>query len=59
MTDLSQKLYIELKDSPALRDVKIHEYAFSDHAAIGAAALADGIDYFLDWLFVSAFCGLQ
>jgi hypothetical protein len=49
MTDLSQKLYTELKDSPALRDIEIHEYAFSDHAAVGAAALADGIDYFLDW----------
>lgn len=49
MTDLSQKLYNELKDSPALRDVEIHEYPFSDHAAVGAAALADGIDYFLDW----------
>ena len=49
MTDLSQKLYAELKDSPALRDIEIHEYPFSDHAAVGAAALADGIDYFLDW----------
>jgi pimeloyl-ACP methyl ester carboxylesterase len=49
MTDLSRKLYNELKDSPALRDVELHEYPFSDHAAVGAAALADGIDYFLDW----------
>ncbi|CAG5174930.1 uncharacterized protein ALTATR162_LOCUS10847 [Alternaria atra] len=49
MTDLSQKLYSTLEDSPALRDISIHEYPFSDHAAVGAAALADGIDYFLDW----------
>ncbi|KAF1945364.1 hypothetical protein EJ02DRAFT_396667 [Clathrospora elynae] len=49
MTDLSQKLYGALKGSPALRDVVVREYAFSDHAAVGAAALADGIDYFLDW----------
>jgi pimeloyl-ACP methyl ester carboxylesterase len=49
MTDLSQKLYAELENSPALRDIEIHEYPFSDHAAVGAAALADGIDYFLDW----------
>ncbi|KAI4608486.1 hypothetical protein J4E85_005146 [Alternaria conjuncta] len=49
MTDLSQKLYSRLEGSPALRDVSIHEYPFSDHAAVGAAALADGIDYFLDW----------
>jgi predicted alpha/beta superfamily hydrolase len=47
--DLSRKLYGVLKDSPALRDVSIREYPFSDHAAVGAAALADGIDYFLDW----------
>jgi pimeloyl-ACP methyl ester carboxylesterase len=47
--DLSQKLYDVLKDSPALRDITIREYPFSDHAAVGAAALADGIDYFLDW----------
>jgi pimeloyl-ACP methyl ester carboxylesterase len=49
MKDLSQKLYSEVKDSAKLRDVQIHEYPFSDHAAVGAAALADGIDYFLDW----------
>ncbi|KAF1845976.1 siderophore esteras-like protein IroE-like protein [Cucurbitaria berberidis CBS 394.84] len=49
MTDLSKKLYNKLKGSPVLRDVSIHEYPFSGHAAVGAAALADGIDYFLDW----------
>ena len=32
-----------------MRDVEIHDYPFSDHAAVGGAALADGIDYFLDW----------
>lgn len=49
MTTLSQKLYRALEESPALRDVSIREYPFSDHAAVGAAALADGLDYFLDW----------
>lgn len=49
MTELSKKLYNKVKNSPVLRDVSIHEYPFSDHAAVGAAALADGIDYFLDW----------
>lgn len=49
MTDLSTKLYNTLKDSPVLRDVSLHEYPFSDHAAVGGAALSDGIDYFLDW----------
>jgi pimeloyl-ACP methyl ester carboxylesterase len=49
MTDLVQKLYAKVKDSPVLRDVSLHEYPFSDHAAVGGAALSDGIDYFLDW----------
>ncbi|CAA9964652.1 hypothetical protein CFE70_008319 [Pyrenophora teres f. teres 0-1] len=49
MTRLSQKLYSTLQNSPALRDISIHEYPFSDHAAVAAAALGDGIDYFLDW----------
>lgn len=49
MTDLSNKLYDTVRVSSVLRDVSIHEYPFSDHAAVGGAALADGIDYFLDW----------
>jgi len=46
---LSHGLYAELENNPALRTIEIHEYVFSDYAAVGAAALADGIDYFLDW----------
>ncbi|KAF2014739.1 siderophore esteras-like protein IroE-like protein [Aaosphaeria arxii CBS 175.79] len=49
MTTLTNQLYNSIKDSPALRDVELHEYPFSDHAAVGGAALSDGIDYFLDW----------
>ncbi|KAF2854711.1 siderophore esteras-like protein IroE-like protein [Plenodomus tracheiphilus IPT5] len=49
MTDLTTKLYDTVKDSPALRDVSIHEYPFSNHAALGGVAISDGIDYFLDW----------
>jgi predicted alpha/beta superfamily hydrolase len=49
MTTLSQKLYSVVEGSWALRDVSLREYPFSDHAAVGAAALADGVDYFLDW----------
>lgn len=49
MTDLTTKLYETLKDSPALRDISIHEYPFSAHAALGGVAISDGIDYFLDW----------
>lgn len=49
MTDLTNKLYNEIKNSPVLRHVELHEYAFSYHAAVGGSAIADGIDYFLDW----------
>jgi predicted alpha/beta superfamily hydrolase len=47
--DLVTRLYDEIKNSPLLRDVELHEYPFSYHAAVGGNALADGIDYFLDW----------
>lgn len=43
------RLYDEIKDSPSLRDIELHEYPFSYHAAVGSAALCDGIDYFVDW----------
>jgi predicted alpha/beta superfamily hydrolase len=49
MITLSGRLYDAVKNSSRLRDVSLREYPFSDHAAVGAAALADGIDYFLDW----------
>lgn len=49
MATLSKKLYNSVKKSSKLRDVNLHVYSASDHAAVGAAALADGIDYFLDW----------
>ncbi|KAF1911537.1 Alpha/Beta hydrolase protein [Ampelomyces quisqualis] len=47
--DLVIRLYDKIKDSPLLRDVELQEYPFSYHAAVGGNALADGIDYFLDW----------
>jgi hypothetical protein len=37
------------EQSPILRDVSLHEYPFSYHAAVGTAVLTDGIDYFLGW----------
>ncbi|KAH3954060.1 hypothetical protein HBH70_113900 [Parastagonospora nodorum] len=49
MEDLCTRLYDEVKGSGLLRDVELHEYPFSYHAAVGGNALADGIDYFLDW----------
>ncbi|KAJ4983739.1 IroE protein [Stagonosporopsis vannaccii] len=49
MTDLSERLYAELADSPALRDVELNVYPNSYHATVGTAAFSDGIDYFLDW----------
>ncbi|KAF2683281.1 hypothetical protein K458DRAFT_432118 [Lentithecium fluviatile CBS 122367] len=50
MTDNCNRLYNELKNSTRLRDIELHEYPFSDHAAVGTAAISDGLDYFLDWL---------
>jgi predicted alpha/beta superfamily hydrolase len=49
MTTFSRELESKLKAAKRARDVSAHEYPFSDHAAVGGAALADGIDYFLDW----------
>lgn len=49
MTDLSDRLYAELAGSAALRDVELNVYPNSYHSTVGAAAFADGIDYFLDW----------
>lgn len=49
MTDNSNKLYQSLLGNERLRDVKLKEYVGSDHAAVAAVALADGIDYFVDW----------
>lgn len=49
MSTLSNQLYNAIKNSTHLRDVSLHEYPFSDHAAVGAAAFGDGLDYFFDW----------
>lgn len=49
MKDLCTRLYGEVEGSKGLRDVELHEYPFSYHAAVGSEALCDGIDYFLDW----------
>ena len=49
MEELCKRLYDDLKDSSKLRHIELNEYPFSYHAAVGSAALCDGIDYFLDW----------
>lgn len=49
MEDLCTRLYDQIKGSALLRDVELNVYPFSYHAAVGGNALADGIDYFLDW----------
>lgn len=49
MEELCTRLYGEVEGSAGVRDVELREYPFSDHAAVGGNALADGIDYFLDW----------
>ncbi|KAJ4344891.1 uncharacterized protein N0V89_012636 [Didymosphaeria variabile] len=49
MTTNVNALYNEIKNSTQLRDVELHEYPFSDHAAVGIVSIADGLDYFFDW----------
>ncbi|RYP49289.1 hypothetical protein DL768_004972 [Monosporascus sp. mg162] len=49
MADNCHTLYNRLKGSSKLRDIFLKEYAGSDHASLGAVALTDGIDYFVDW----------
>ncbi|KAF2274952.1 siderophore esteras-like protein IroE-like protein [Westerdykella ornata] len=46
---LIKRLFKEVRDSPRLRHVELLEYPNSYHAAVGSAALCDGVDYFLDW----------
>ncbi|KAF2031117.1 siderophore esteras-like protein IroE-like protein [Setomelanomma holmii] len=43
------RFYNQIKNNSNLGDVELHQYPFSYHAAVGGNALADGIDYFLDW----------
>ncbi|KAF7540962.1 hypothetical protein G7054_g963 [Neopestalotiopsis clavispora] len=47
--ELVERFYSEVKNSSVLRDVDLLVYPNSYHAAVGSAALCDGIDYFLDW----------
>lgn len=49
MDNLCTRLYGEIKDMSFVRDVERQKYPFSYHAAVGGNAIADGIDYFLDW----------
>jgi hypothetical protein len=49
MKSLMQKLYGMVKHNSALRSVDLHEYPIKDHAAVGATALANGIDYVMHW----------
>lgn len=49
MREYCNSLYESLKGNSKLRDVELKEYIGSDHASVGAVALTDGIDYFVDW----------
>ncbi|PKS11276.1 hypothetical protein jhhlp_003038 [Lomentospora prolificans] len=49
MTDNCQELYRRIRRNPRLRDVVLKEYKGQDHASVGASAITDGIDYFVDW----------
>lgn len=39
----------KIGSSERLRDAELKVYEGSDHASVGAVALTDGLDYFIDW----------
>ncbi|KAK4185709.1 Alpha/Beta hydrolase protein [Podospora australis] len=45
----SHELFDRLEGSGRFRDVALKEYYGSDHSTLGASALNDGVDYFIDW----------
>lgn len=49
MGDDCNALFQHLKTNAKLRNAELKEYTGSDHASVGAVALTDGIDYFVDW----------
>lgn len=49
MGDDCNALFQHLKSNKKLRNAELKEYVGSDHASVGAVALTDGIDYFVDW----------
>lgn len=49
MTDNCNELYQRISENPVLRDVVLKEYDGQDHSSVGASAITDGVDYFIDW----------
>ena len=51
MTDNCNELYrrVQGNGTDRLRDVVLKEYEGQDHSSVAASAIADGIDYFVDW----------
>lgn len=49
MTDNCNELYQRIHGNRRLRDVVLKEYQGQDHASVGASAITDGVDYFVDW----------
>lgn len=43
------ELMQKIGSSKRLRNAELKEYDGSDHASVGAVALTDGLDYFIDW----------
>lgn len=43
------ELMAKIGSSDRLRDAELKVYDGSDHASVGAVALTDGLDYFIDW----------
>lgn len=49
MGDECAELMAKIGSSERLRDAELKVYEGSDHASVGAVALTDGLDYFIDW----------
>ena len=49
MRENCNRLYERTRGSPFLRDVVLKEYEGQDHTSVGASAMLDGIEYFVEW----------
>ena len=49
MTVQCHDLFDRIKGSGKVKEVLLKEYAGQDHNSVAASAIADGLDYFIDW----------
>ncbi|KAK4666555.1 hypothetical protein QC763_301250 [Podospora pseudopauciseta] len=49
MTRYAREAFDRIEGSGRVRDVAVKEYKGQDHSSVGASAVNDGVDYFIDW----------